>query len=54
MLAQTKSNALSTMHQHPARRVDSTYLLVGADKYVPTDMKYHRIMLPRTASSMIK
>jgi hypothetical protein len=38
----------------PSHSVDSTYLLVDADKYVPTDRKYHRIMLPRTASMMIK
>jgi hypothetical protein len=38
----------------PSHRVDSTYLLVDADKYMPSERKYHRIMLPRTAGSMIK
>jgi len=46
------------MCQHPAsmpsHRGDSTYLLVDADKYVPADRKYHRIMVPRTPGWMIK
>jgi hypothetical protein len=38
----------------PFHGVDSTYLLADADKYVSTDRKYHRIMLPRTSGLMIK
>jgi hypothetical protein len=38
----------------PSRRADSTYLLFDANKYVPNDRKYHRIMLPRIAGWMIK
>jgi hypothetical protein len=38
----------------PSHKVDSTYVLVDADKYVPADRKYHRIMASRTPGWMIK